>query len=166
MGYRRPKKKSKKAKSVDNGDFIRRSKGGKKVTSFGRNSRDYVPPEFNLQATAKKFRDILLSNRTVYEKIAEHAVRELGFVYEPQKVFYFGSSFYIVDIFIKKYKIVLEIDGRHHEDDETMVKDAQRSANLRALGIRNIIRINNRDCTTEYVKDVIRDFISELLSDN
>lgn len=163
MGYRRPKKKTKsKPSQWFDDDYVRVSKGGRKVSSFGNKKKDYIPKEFNIQLIAKNYRKSLLAKRTLYEKIAEKALRDLGISYEPQKIFYYGSSFYIVDLYIKKYKLIIEIDGRHHEDEETIVKDAQRAANLRTLGIRNLLRINNRDCTSEFIKELVRVKIEEI----
>ena len=51
---------------------------------------------------------------------------------------------YIVDFYSASAKIVVELDGSQHYDEEAMRKDAQRTAFLERYGL-TVLRITNRE---------------------
>ena len=63
-----------------------------------------------------------------------------GIAFTKQKVI--GS--YIVDFYCPKAKLVIELDGSQHYDEETLQYDAQRTLYLNQHGIE-VIRYTNRD---------------------
>ena len=67
-------------------------------------------------------------------------LRELPVMVHRQKVI--GS--YIVDFYISQAKLVIELDGSQHYEQPGRQKDAQRDADLRALGL-TVLRYSNAD---------------------
>ena len=67
-------------------------------------------------------------------------LKELPVMVHRQKVI----GRYIVDFYIAKAQIVIELDGSQHYDPEEMEKDAIRSRYLESLGIL-VLRFSNRD---------------------
>lgn len=62
-----------------------------------------------------------------------------------QKIIYGHNFFYIIDIYIPKAKLAIEVDGRHHQDNEAQRRhDIIRDKYLRSIGI-NTIRFQNQE---------------------
>jgi very-short-patch-repair endonuclease len=51
---------------------------------------------------------------------------------------------YIADFYCHELKLVIELDGKYHEQEEVKDKDQKRTDDLQALGI-NVYRISNED---------------------
>ena len=65
---------------------------------------------------------------------------------------------YIVDFFIAKGRVVIEIDGAQHEMTDERVKDETRDSVLRELGI-TVLRYKNRDIRENFnavCNDILR----------
>ena len=63
---------------------------------------------------------------------------------------------YIVDFYIAKANIVIELDGsQHYQDDENMVADRKRDTYLNAQGIK-VLRYTNLDVLKRF-KEVCQD---------
>ncbi len=62
---------------------------------------------------------------------------------------------YIVDFYCAKSKLVIEIDGSQHYEDEGLEKDKQRDKYLQSLGL-TVIRYTNLDINLRF-EDVCRD---------
>ena len=56
---------------------------------------------------------------------------------------------YIVDFYCASAKLVIEIDGSQHYDDETKVQDADRTIYLESCGL-TVIRYSNREIDREF----------------
>lgn len=56
---------------------------------------------------------------------------------------------YIVDFYCPQAKLVVEIDGTQHFEDNGLREDAQRTKQLEALGLR-VIRFSNRQIGEEF----------------
>ena len=56
---------------------------------------------------------------------------------------------YIVDFYIATAKIVIELDGSQHYEEEGFVKDAERDAYLQSQGI-TILRFSNLDINRNF----------------
>ena len=56
---------------------------------------------------------------------------------------------YIVDFYCAKAKLVIELDGSHHYEAESMEKDAERTAFLEGYGLR-VLRIPNNEVNTNF----------------
>ena len=89
--------------------------------------------ENNIAYAAKAeldFRKILGSIRHQYQKI----------------IFTTPYEFFIVDFYIPKYKLVIEIDGPSHIGNENY--DAYRTKQLKSAGVRKVLRFTNEDIYT------------------
>ena len=67
---------------------------------------------------------------------------------------------YIVDFFIHKEKIVIEIDGIQHKEEAARIADEERDANLLKLGIR-VLRYSNEDVNCRFTT-VCNDILNNL----
>ena len=65
---------------------------------------------------------------------------------------------FIVDFFISKYRIVIEVDGRQHKMPEHEKADKERDSELSMLGIK-VLRYTNKDINcrfNEVCKDILK----------
>ena len=65
---------------------------------------------------------------------------------------------YIVDFYIAKRKIVIEVDGEQHKSPENALSDRTRDDNLSAWGIR-VLRYSNIDISKNFqavAEDILR----------
>ncbi len=74
--------------------------------------------------------------RKLWYKFLKH----LPVTVNRQKVF----DFYIVDFYCAKYKLVIEIDGSQHFEENGIKKDQKRDEYFKRLGI-TVIRYSNYD---------------------
>ena len=70
---------------------------------------------------------------------------------------------YIVDFYCANLKLVIEIDGKYHNDSEQQIKDDIRQQQLEALGIR-FLRFTEHEVRTKSpsVLEHIEDYIDSL----
>lgn len=68
-----------------------------------------------------------------------------GVAFTRQKVF--GN--YIVDFYCPKAKLVIELDGSQHYEEEAVIYDRQRTEYLNQLGIA-VLRYSNREIHTRF----------------
>jgi len=115
-----------------------------------------------LTKIAEAYRIKQVQTRGLYEKIAERAVKEMKVQYTIQRIFFYENSFYLGDIYLPEYKILLELDGSHHYTPEGMVADETRTNNLLKLGVNKVVRIPNSRCTTEYIKGQLLEAINSI----
>lgn len=73
---------------------------------------------------------------------------------------------YIVDFYCAKAKLVIELDGSHHFEDENIEKDLQRTKFLENYGLK-VIRIPNNEVNKnfrgvcEYIDNEVRKVTGE-----
>jgi very-short-patch-repair endonuclease len=95
------------------------------------------------RAAAKKLR----ANTTPHERALWRALKEL-----PIEGTHFRRQApigpYIVDFFCPAKRLVVELDGGHHNDDVTAKRDSERQAWLEQEGYR-VIRFWNSDVTAD-----------------
>ena len=72
-------------------------------------------------------------------------LKKLPFEVKRQKVI--GK--YIVDFYIPKYKIVIELDGIQHYTDESIDKDSERDIYLQSKG-RHVLRYPNSNINNKF----------------
>jgi very-short-patch-repair endonuclease len=90
-----------------------------------------IPYNPKLKAIARKLRkdmtfgEVLLWNELKDDKL-------LGFDFDRQRCI----DNYIVDFYCKELMLAIEIDGRYHYNDETLIKDDARQAKLENFGIK------------------------------
>ena len=56
---------------------------------------------------------------------------------------------YIVDFYCASAKLIIEIDGSQHFDDEGMLHDSERTNFLNSLGLQ-VVRFSNRDINCNF----------------
>ena len=83
-------------------------------------------------------------------------LKQLSFRVYRQKVI----GCYIVDFYIPSKKIVIEIDGTQHFQDEGQTVDAIRDEYLKKLGI-SVLRYSNLEINTKF-KNVCEDLENKL----
>ena len=117
-----------------------------------------------VETLAKKNRD----NRTSSEEHFAKILNELGFDYEFQKVFCVSNKrrkpkFRIVDFYLYRYFLVIEIDGGYHNTGKQKKKDFHREISLLGKpGIKSIIRFTDDevfDMPVEKIKTRIDSYI-------
>ncbi len=67
---------------------------------------------------------------------------------------------YIVDFYIASSKIVIELDGSQHFEEDGLKKDLDRNSYLHELGI-NVLRYSNYDVKTNF-EGVCQDILNHL----
>ncbi len=87
--------------------------------------------------------------------------RKEGFVFRRQH----PIDFFIVDFYCHKIKLVIEVDGEIHLNDEAQKYDDSRSGELESYGIK-VIRFNNEEIINnqDLVLTKINSIIDELAS--
>ena len=68
---------------------------------------------------------------------------------------------YIVDFYIASEKIVIELDGSQHYEDDGIKKDTERDAYLQSQGL-TVLRYSNADISLRF-QDVCQDIWDHLL---
>jgi very-short-patch-repair endonuclease len=99
------------------------------------------------QAKYKDLRKILRTQSTTGERLVWWRVKgkQLGYVFRRQ----FNIKNYIVDFYCDKLKLIIEIDGYSHENEEKYERDIKRQQELEKLGYQ-IIRFKE----IEVLKDL------------
>ena len=113
------------------------------------------------QTKQKRIRQKLRKNLTEPERRLWHSIRsqQLGVKVRRQH----GIGPYIVDFYIPKSKLVIEIDGNsHYETEDAMQadKDKDRDSYLNSLGLR-VVRYRN-DQVMKEIDSVLEDIVSYL----
>ena len=67
---------------------------------------------------------------------------------------------YIADFYSAEAKLIIELDGSQHYEDENIRKDARRTEFLEAYGLR-IIRVTNNEITENF--DGVCDYIDAVV---
>jgi len=95
------------------------------------------------RATAKKLR----ANTTPHERVLWRALKEV-----PTDGTHFRRQApigpYVVDFLCPAKRLIIELDGGHHNDDETAQRDQERQAWLEKEGYR-VVRFWNSDITAD-----------------
>lgn len=56
---------------------------------------------------------------------------------------------YILEFYIHKFKLVVEVDGEIHDNPEAKMYDAERTKILEGLGLR-VVRFTNREVLEDF----------------
>lgn len=98
------------------------------------------------QALCAKRRLELVDNATKAEIAFMARLENLGIRYMFQKGFIAGNGFCIVDFYLPKpNKLVIEIDGKYHNDPIQQYKDKKRSDYLTIQRKLRVVRITNEE---------------------
>lgn len=91
---------------------------------------------------AEHFRSKLVINQTPGEKRTKAVLKSLNTEYEFQKIFLNDKSFKIVDFYLPDYNIVVEIDGKYHDEEGQKKLDKERTELLKTFNkIKYVARI-------------------------
>lgn len=112
---------------------------------------------------AKQRRLVQITNSTPAEAHIKALLKKTGYSFDYQYTIFFGNfQFYILDFYLPKYKVCIEVDGSHHYTDEKQVKhDELRTMRLYNKGI-TVIRIPNKQAL-EHTEETFGDFLKECL---
>lgn len=114
--------------------------------------------ERNFSLRSKR-RSELLEKSPSAEKAACAILARFGIAYVRQYPIWTGRKQYFADIYIPKYRLVLEIDGAYHFKGEQKRLDENRSAGIRRLGY-HVCRLTNKDARSpEKVASKIRRYL-------
>jgi len=69
-------------------------------------------------------------------------------------------SFYIVDFYCHELKLVIEVDGKYHDQEEQKIKDKERTTVIKRHGL-HIIRFTNEEVFTN-LKGVLEEIELEI----
>ena len=83
-------------------------------------------------------------NQTPAEQFLWQALRILPYKFRRQRPF----GYFIVDFYCPVAKLVVEVDGDSHFNEQAQAYDAERSAYLQGLGLW-VLRFTNRDVFTQ-----------------
>ncbi len=74
---------------------------------------------------------------------------------------------YIADFMCKELMLIIEVDGISHDDENALIKDAKRQADLEAAGF-TILRFSNHDVLKgiEGVRRTIENFVDDFEKKN
>lgn len=115
-----------------------RKKGKKKYSKPNKPIQHY-----NKKEKAEAFREDLIKKQTNSEKLFKAYLKSAGVNYFFQKIFYTNKSFRIVDFYLPECNVVIEIDGKYHDDNK--VSDFIRTTELEAYGVQKIYRFKNEE---------------------
>lgn len=99
-------------------------------------------------------------NITDAEKAAKNILEEMGIDYEFQKPCLIAGHSYIMDFYLKKYGICLEIDGAYHDTPEQLLKDREKTNVLAKSGIL-VVRFSNEETL---IGNSIKTFLSHVIT--
>lgn len=83
-------------------------------------------------------------NITEGEKAAQKVLDEMGVEFEFQKPCLIAGHSYIMDFYIEKYGVCIEIDGGYHNTAEQLLKDRERTNILAKSGVL-VVRFSNEE---------------------
>jgi very-short-patch-repair endonuclease len=103
----------------------------------------------SVEERANVFREHLIKEQTEPEKRFKIILKELGIEYTFQNIFFYKTKakkpkpkFYVLDFYLPKYSLAIELDGRYHNELEQKRLDRERTSLLNESGIR-VLRIPN-----------------------
>lgn len=115
----------------------------------------HVKPKANddkVRNRLSRYRNELIRDATEGEKYMKAVLKSISIEYAFQHLFFHttGGCNYIVDFYIPKYNIVIEVDGGYHNTDKQRGKDKVRTRNLKNVhGVHKIIRFENNRVINE-----------------
>ena len=117
--------------------------------------KNYRPPK-EPSSEYVDYRKELVKKQTKSEKKFKALLKSLKVEYKFQQVFKGEGQMRIVDFFLPDYNYVIEIDGGYHTTDLQKQKDNDRTAFLKYMGVKKVIRFTNEEVynTDECIKRI------------
>lgn len=102
------------------------------------------PREESKEDTAERYKHILEVNATYAERVL-YSFLTGKIDFEFQKIIYTDNKkhFFIADFYIPSKNLIIELDGKYHDDAKQQNKDIWRTKVLKSLGYR-VIRFKNK----------------------
>ena len=91
------------------------------------------------------YRKELVKKQTKSEKKFKALLKSLKVEYKFQQVFRGEGQMRIVDFFLPDYNYVIEVDGGYHTTELQKQKDKDRTAFLKYMGVKKVIRFTNEE---------------------
>jgi len=106
---------------------------------------------------AKERQEHLIQNITRAEVYFKLLLTKLNIEYTFQYVKFVNDyQFYILDFYLPKYNICIELDGKHHyEDIKQYNHDIERDSSLKGLGIKTL-RFPNKVAMSMLTEDLLK----------
>jgi uroporphyrinogen-III synthase len=81
-----------------------------------------------------------------------------------QQKFIIRNCVYFVDIYMKAYKVAIEVDGGYHNSPQQIEKDKQKDLDLSTLGLL-VIRVKNEDVRKRFgfIKNILEKRHSDII---
>lgn len=116
-----------------------------KRTDFNLAYQDNFTPVVEQKPAYTDYRKELVKKQTKAEKLFKALLKSLDIKYKFQHVFRGEGQMRIVDFYLPDYNYVIEIDGGYHSSDMQQQKDKDRTAYLKHLGVKRVIRFTNKE---------------------
>ena len=97
------------------------------------------------QKTLFKRKDNLIKNATKSELIFKELLDNNNIYYMFQKGFIQGKNYVIVDFYLPKLKLCIELDGGYHETEKQIKRDLNKDNYLINERKFKVLRIKNED---------------------
>lgn len=156
---KKEKKEEQKKKSLENQGKKVKLKKEKELQAQERNKLNKRIHEEKKRELANERAERLRINATESEKKFKIYLKLLGYKYSFQYPVYPNNSFFIVDFFLPKERLVIEIDGGYHKDYKQKAKDKLRDQIIyKECGFRTI-RITNEEVYSRgetYFKELLK----------
>ena len=114
--------------------------------AMARKKKQKVAPDKTqfLKRLGKKYAKELTQKATQWELSFHKKLKETGLYFIFQyPIVCNGEKLFIIDFYIPKYKLAIELDGQWHYTPEMIIQDKLRTKLLKKEGIR-VLRIANR----------------------
>jgi very-short-patch-repair endonuclease len=95
------------------------------------------------QSRCSKFRGELLKRQTKAELAFAELLQRNEIAYIPQKGFIANGRTCIVDFYIPKFKLCIEVDGEYHLEEKQMRYDYERDMYLTKTRNFGVLRVTN-----------------------
>ena len=130
-----------------------RSGEGEEPTRYGGVIRKQKTNPKNLELAREFRKNPTESEDAVWQMLRNRQIKNLN--WRRQQVI-FG---YIADFYCAELKVVLEIDGSVHENEDVKAYDEFRTSVFESKGIK-VFRLKNEDCDKQHLTELIESIIT------
>jgi very-short-patch-repair endonuclease len=106
--------------------------------------RHYTYKQPKLILIATEYRKRLQDYKTMSERHIDILLKDLGVVYEEQKIILSLGKFWIADFYLPEANLIIELDGNQHYTHAGLIKDEDRDNQLKELGFTKTLRLPNK----------------------
>ena len=108
------------------------------------------------QVTLHPRRKRLSDNLTDAEKHFMGILEEASIPFKFQKGFIAYDYYCIVDFYIPRLKLCVEIDGLYHSNSDQVLRDSRKNDYLTRVRNLNVLRLTNEECSNETVDSLLK----------